>query len=78
MPRKYPIEFRQRALRLLEESREQHGSEFAAIEAISSRLGIAAETLRRWARRDEVDAGARPGTTSEDSYRRFWNRSPAT
>lgn len=34
MPRQFPPEFRQRALRLLAESRENHGSEYEAIKQV--------------------------------------------
>jgi transposase len=68
MPKQFPVEFRQRALRLLAEARQyqQYETEWAAIQAVSSRLGVNSETLRKWLRRSEVDAGTRPGTTSEE------------
>lgn len=40
--------------------------EFEAIRLIASKQQIAEETLRRWRRRAQVDAGQRPGTTSEE------------
>jgi hypothetical protein len=49
MPRQFPPELRQRALRLLEEARENHRSEYEAIKSVSSRLGIGPESLRRCA-----------------------------
>ena len=40
----------------------------AALRAVAEKLGIrSAETLRNWVRRDQVDSGQRPGTTSEES-----------
>jgi len=59
MPKQFPIEFRQRALRLLAEARQQqqYETEWAAIQATASRLGVNSETLRKWLRRSEVDAG---------------------
>jgi transposase len=68
MSRRYPEELKERAVRLVLESRDQYASQYAAIESIAAKLGIgSAETLRKWVRRAEVDAGRRAGTTSEDS-----------
>ena len=67
MSRVYSPEFRQRALRMLEEAVPQHDSEFQAISQVASKLGCDPETLRKWKRRSEVDAGTRPGVTSEES-----------
>ena len=63
-PSKYNQEFRERAVRLVLEQREEYASEFEAIKSIAAQLGIgSAETLRKWVRRAEVDSGARPGLT---------------
>jgi transposase len=59
---------RERAVRLVAESREEYESEWAAIESIATKLGIgSSETVRKWVRRAEVDAGQRPGVTSQES-----------
>jgi transposase len=64
----YSPEFRQRAVRLVLEQRQDYPSEFEAIRSIADKLGIgSAETLRKWVRRAEVDAGARPGVTTAES-----------
>jgi transposase len=67
-PSSYSPEIRERAVRLVAESKAGYGSEFEAIKSVASKLGIgSAETLRKWVRRAEVDAGQRPGTTTEES-----------
>lgn len=67
MPRQYPPEFRQRALRLLDTMMEGSDiSEFEAIKSVASKLGVAQESVRRWRRKVQVDAGERPGTTSSE------------
>ncbi len=63
---KYPDELRERAVRMVAEVRLQYSSQWAAITAVAGMLGIGTpETLRTWIRRAEVDAGQRPGVTSE-------------
>ena len=64
----YPKELRERAVRLVEEVRPEHASEWAAIESVASKLGIgSAQTVHNWVRKAEVDAGTWPGTTSVES-----------
>ncbi len=66
---RYPPELRERAIRLVREHRDEHPSEWAAIQSIAGKLGMTAETLRVWVRRDEVDHGKRPGVTSAERER---------
>ncbi|GAA2107150.1 transposase [Streptomyces synnematoformans] len=67
-PSPYPAELRRRAVRMVAEVRPDYDTEWAAMKAVAAKLGIgAAETVRQWVRRDQVDAGQRPGTTTEES-----------
>ncbi len=66
-PSKYPQEMRERAVRLVMESKGEYASEFEAIKSIAGKLGIGSpETLRKWVRRAEIDGGQRPGKTSDE------------
>lgn len=66
MPRQFAPEFRQRALRMLEEALPEHETEYAAIRHVASKLGIGPETLRKWRRKSEIDSGHRPGVTTAE------------
>jgi transposase len=57
----YPDEFRERAVRLVREWREERGVSDGGVTAISAQLGINRETLRRWVIEQEVETGDRPG-----------------
>jgi transposase len=66
-PLKYPRELRERAVRLVIESKDDYPSEFEAIRTIATKLGIGSpETLRKWVRRAEIDGGTRPGKTTTE------------
>lgn len=66
---KFSSEVRERAVRMVAEHGPDHGSQWAAIESVAGKLGCTAETLRRWVRQSERDAGQRPGTTTSEAER---------
>jgi transposase len=67
MPEKIEPEARERALRLLQTHAGEYSSLTAAAEAIAKQVGVGKETVRRWAVQAQIDGGARPGDTSEES-----------
>jgi transposase len=64
---KYSPELRERAVALVFEQVGEYGSQWEAIVSVAAKVNVSSETLRKWVRAAEVDAGTRAGTTSEDS-----------
>ena len=62
-------ELRERAVRMVQEHRGEYPSLWAAIESIAPKIGCVPQTLNEWVKRDEVDTGARVGTTSSEQER---------
>jgi transposase len=68
-PRKYPEELRERAIRMAVDLRKDPATKPGALRRVGEQLGIHPETLRNWVNQAEVDAGERPGTSTDDAQR---------
>jgi transposase len=68
-PGRFSPEVRERAVRMVLEQQDKHGSQWAAIISIAEKIGCSAETLRHWVRQAERDQGRRPGVTTDERQR---------
>jgi transposase-like protein len=57
---------RERAVRLVFEQQDTYESQYAAIVSVATKLGCTPETLRKWVREEERNAGKRPGLTTTE------------
>ncbi len=67
--KKYSVETRERAVRLVFDHELEHASQWAAIVSIAGKIGCTPETLRSWVRRAERDSGKRPGLRTDERQR---------
>ena len=71
-PQKYPVELRERAVRMVLDIRGEAGrDEPGVIPRIAKQLGIGVESLRGWVKQAEIDEGRKPGTSTADAQRIF-------
>ena len=68
--RKYPEEFRKRAIRLVLDAKGSAGGSRGACARIGQQLGIPSDTLRGWVQRAEIDEGVRPTQNARSTSRR--------
>jgi transposase-like protein len=54
---------------MVRESQSEHGPQWAAISSVAAKIGCTAETLRRWVRQSEINAGQRAGVTTSEAQR---------
>jgi transposase len=68
-PRVYPDEFRERAVGMVRQWREERGVTEGGTTEVARQLGLNRETLRRWVLEEEVEAGDRPGVRRSERQR---------
>ena len=66
---RFSPEVRERAVRMVVEHEAEHGSRWATIQSIATKIGCSSETLRNWVLQAERDQGRRPGLTSDERER---------
>jgi transposase len=49
------------------EAAPSYPTQWPAIVSVAEKIGVSAETLRKWVRQSEVDGGQRAGLTSEEA-----------
>ena len=67
--RQYPAEFRERALRMVEETIKETGQEYGAVPRVAKQLGLGPETVRYWIKQAELASRPRPEISREDKQR---------
>ena len=66
---KFSPEFRDRAVRMVDEHRGDYPSEWAAMTSIAGKVGCTTETLRRWCREEASRRGGPAAQAANDRER---------
>jgi transposase len=69
MSKHYPIEQRERAVKMVLDHLDEYRSVYAAAQAIGPKVGVGPETLRKWVLQAQVDAQLSPGVTTAEQQR---------
>ena len=69
MPKQYPAELRERAVRLVREAQQNTDTPYGAPARIAQQLGMNADTLRGWLKQADIDSGTRQGVTTSEAAR---------
>ena len=66
---RYSVEVREPAVRKVFDHEDGYSCQWAAISSVASKLGMTAETLRKWVHTAEIDGGLRAGVSTEERAR---------
>ena len=69
MPKRYPLEQREGAVRMVLGHLDEYRSVYSACQVIGPKLGIGAESLRNWTKHAQVDAQEVPGASTAEQMR---------
>jgi transposase-like protein len=69
MSKHYPVEQRERAVKMVLDHLGEYRSVYAAAQAIGPKVGVGPETLRKWVLQAQVDAQQSPGVTTAEQQR---------
>ena len=64
---RYSGEFKERAVRMVRQLRDETGDKKGTIGRVADQLGCGMESLRTWVRQDEINRGGAPGVTTAES-----------
>jgi transposase len=69
MAKHYPVEQRERAVKMVLDHLDEYRSVYAACQAIGPKVGVGVESLRRWVLQAQVDVQQHSGATSAEQQR---------
>ncbi len=67
--RRYSEAEKERAVRMVLQLRKELKTDHGTVKRVADQLGVGVESLRGWVKQHEIDAGAKPGTTSAEAAR---------
>jgi transposase len=67
--RRYSEAEKERAVRAVRQLRKELGTDHGTIKRVADQLGIGTESLRNWVNQDGIDAGDKPGLSTQDAER---------
>ncbi|MDC0359153.1 transposase [Acidimicrobiales bacterium] len=68
-PGRYPVEMRERAVRMVFEAEQHTGSRWESICSVADKFGPTPETVRKWVHRVEIDEGRKAGVSTDERPR---------